>query len=151
MFVPEPPEGCDLSQERILLHCCCTAAALHVRPPSSSGWWVKVFVQEYSSATPTSSLSMNIPYVVTNCAATPLLMVWKRLMMNMITPHGWHLSVSWRQARSLSLSKRPIPVAQRLIGRFRDRSSASPTCPNVVHVALNASSFAFCGRPAMPQ
>ena len=23
MFVPEPPEGCDLSQERILLHCCC--------------------------------------------------------------------------------------------------------------------------------
>lgn len=23
MFVPEPPEGCDLSKERILLHCCC--------------------------------------------------------------------------------------------------------------------------------
>ena len=23
MFVPEPPEGCDLSQEHILLHCCC--------------------------------------------------------------------------------------------------------------------------------
>lgn len=22
-FVPEPPEGCDLSKERILLHCCC--------------------------------------------------------------------------------------------------------------------------------
>ena len=22
-FIPEPPEGCDLSKERILLHCCC--------------------------------------------------------------------------------------------------------------------------------
>lgn len=22
-FVPEPPEGCDLSRDRILLHCCC--------------------------------------------------------------------------------------------------------------------------------
>lgn len=22
-FSPEPPEGCDLSQEHILLHCCC--------------------------------------------------------------------------------------------------------------------------------
>ena len=22
-FIPEPPEGCDLSRERILLHCCC--------------------------------------------------------------------------------------------------------------------------------
>lgn len=22
-FVPEPPEGCDLSHDRILLHCCC--------------------------------------------------------------------------------------------------------------------------------
>ena len=121
---------------------CCTAAALHARPPSSSGWWVKVCVQEYSSATPTSSLSMNIPYVVTNCAATPPLMVWRRLMMNMITPHGWPLSVGWRQSRSLSLSKRPIPVAQRLIGRFRDRSSASPTCPSAVGYTLLTTTLA---------
>ena len=75
---------------------CCIAAALHAPQPSSNGWSEPACAPEYSSATPTSSLSGNIPSAVTNWSAMPPPTAWKPLMMNMITPLGWPLSVSWK-------------------------------------------------------
>ena len=109
---------------------CCTAAAPPARPPSSNGWSARVCVREYSSATPTSSLSGNIPSAVTNWSAMQLPTAWKPLMMNMITPLGWPLYVGWSPllppARLFLLPSRPLRQAgehsRQSSGHFRSRS-----------------------------
>ena len=137
-FSPEPPEGCDLSKERILLHCCCAPCSTAIIEwMAGAGLRPGIFFSN-SNIVPFREYSIRRDELIRYAAA-----------------HGLEtIDDEYDHAAWLAFVRQleTIPVAESVeakdrdihcLGKFRDRSSASPICPSAVLAALNASSSAF--------